>query len=112
MLFLLLIALPRVPAPAPRCSPIFINKIAEFFGLPHTNILILQLLFLLLVALPRVPAPAPRCSPIFIINKIAEFSNLMSDLNPYFPVPPCEYGGPLRALLAGVSLHANSWAQN
>jgi len=22
-------------------------------------------------------------------------------MNPYFPVPPCEYGGPLQAILAG-----------
>jgi hypothetical protein len=27
----------------------------------------------------------------------------MSDLNPYFPVPPCEHGGTVGALLKGVS---------
>merc|ERR1719481_1196923 len=27
--------------------------------------------------------------------------NLFSDMNPYFPMPPCEYGGPLAALKAG-----------
>jgi len=27
--------------------------------------------------------------------------SLISDLNPFFPVPPCEYGGPLQALRAG-----------
>ena len=47
------------------------------------------------------PAPVPRCSPFIIINKLAEFNNLMSDSNPYFPVPPCEYGGPLEALARG-----------
>ena len=47
------------------------------------------------------PAPVPRCSPLFIINKLAEFNNLMSDSNPYFPVPPCEYGNAMNALRAG-----------
>eukprot|EP00096_Caligus_rogercresseyi_P015117 TRINITY_DN7563_c0_g1_i1.p1 TRINITY_DN7563_c0_g1~~TRINITY_DN7563_c0_g1_i1.p1 ORF type:complete len:188 (-),score=17.85 TRINITY_DN7563_c0_g1_i1:100-663(-) len=51
--------------------------------------------------IPSAPAPVPRCSPFIIINKLAEFSNLVSDSNPYFPVPPCEYGGPIQALLAG-----------
>lgn len=58
-------------------------------------------LFLLLVSAPRVPAPVPRCSPFLIINKVVEFNSLMSDNNPYFPVPPCEYGGPLEAIKAG-----------
>ncbi len=58
---------------------------------------------LLMVAPPPVPAPVPRCSPFIFINKIAESSNLMSDLNPYFPVPPCEHGGTVGALLKGVS---------
>ena len=35
------------------------------------------------------PAPVPRCSPLIIINKLAESSNILSDSNPYFPVPPC-----------------------
>ena len=47
------------------------------------------------------PAPVPRCSPFFIINKLAEFNNLMSDSNPYFPMPPCEYGNTMNALRAG-----------
>ena len=46
-------------------------------------------------------APVPRCSPFIIINKIPESSNYKNDFNPYFPVPPCEYGGPLQALQAG-----------
>lgn len=54
----------------------------------------------LLLPLP-VPAPVPRCSPFIIINKLAEHSSIWSDSNPYFPVPPCEYGGPLEALAAG-----------
>jgi len=52
--------------------------------------------------LPRpVPAPVPRCSPFIFINKLAEWTNIWSDSNPYFPVPPCEYGGPLKALASG-----------
>jgi len=47
------------------------------------------------------PAPVPRCSPFIIINKLAEFNNLMSDSNPYFPMPPCEYGGWRQALARG-----------
>ena len=46
-------------------------------------------------------APVPRCSPFIIINKIPESSNFMNDFNPLFPVPECEYGGPLQAMLAG-----------
>ncbi|CAB4061001.1 unnamed protein product [Lepeophtheirus salmonis] len=46
-------------------------------------------------------APVPRCSPFIIINKLAEFSNVLSDSNPYFPVPPCEYGGPGNAIRYG-----------
>ena len=60
-----------------------------------------QVLFLLLVSVPRVPAPVPRCSPFIIINKVVEWNSIFSDSNPYFPVPPCEYGGPLQALAAG-----------
>ena len=48
-----------------------------------------------------VPAPVPRCSPLYLINKVVEATNWASDSNPYFPVPPCEYGGPLAALRAG-----------
>ena len=47
------------------------------------------------------PAPVPRCSPFIFINKLAEWTNVWSDSNPYFPVPPCEYGGPLEALARG-----------
>lgn len=46
-------------------------------------------------------APVPRCSPFFIINKWMEWNSWSSDMNPYFPVPPCEYGGPAQAVLAG-----------
>jgi len=53
---------------------------------------------ILLVYPLGVPAPVPRCSPFIIINKLAEFSSIWSDSNPYFPVPPCEYGNPLNAL--------------
>jgi len=48
-----------------------------------------------------VPAPVPRCSPFIVINKVVEWQSWSSDMNPFFPVPPCEYGGPLQALLAG-----------
>ena len=40
---------------------------------------------LLLLPTPT-PAPVPRCSPFVFINKLAEFSNIWSDSNPYFPV--------------------------
>ncbi|XP_040566679.1 uncharacterized protein [Lepeophtheirus salmonis] len=62
---------------------------------------IIYLCVIVSVLIPSVPAPVPRCSPFIIINKLAEFSNLVSDSNPYFPVPPCEYGGPLEAIRAG-----------
>ena len=55
---------------------------------------------LALLATPAL-APVPRCSPLIIINKVPDSTNLLSDLSPYFPVPPCEYGGPLAALRAG-----------
>jgi len=51
--------------------------------------------------IPGVPAPVPRCSPFIIINKVPESNSILSDGNPYFPVPPCEYGGPLEAIKAG-----------
>lgn len=63
----------------------------------HTSALII-----LFLCLPSpTPAPVPRCSPFVFINKLAEWSNIWSDSNPYFPVPPCEYGGPLEALAKG-----------
>jgi hypothetical protein len=46
-------------------------------------------------------APVPRCSPFLIINKMMEWSSATSDMNPYFPVPPCEYGGPFQAIMKG-----------
>ena len=55
-----------------------------------------------LICFPQpTPAPVPRCSPFLFINKWAEFNSFWSDSNPYFPLPPCEYGGPLEALAAG-----------
>jgi len=67
------------------------------------NGLISSLFPLLLVPLLPTPslAPVPRCGPLIIINKVPESLSLISDLNPFFPVPPCEYGGPLQALRAG-----------
>ena len=56
---------------------------------------------LLLISLTPIPAPVPRCSPFIIINKMVEWTSLWSDSNSYFPVGPCEYGGPFRALQAG-----------
>jgi len=58
-------------------------------------------LVLLLTWLPLVPAPVPRCSPFIIINKLVEWTSLWSDSNSYFPVGPCEYGGPIEALQQG-----------
>jgi len=55
----------------------------------------------LLTLIPLVPAPVPRCSPFIIINKLVEWTSLWSDSNSYFPVGPCEYGGPIRALQEG-----------
>jgi len=57
-------------------------------------------LILVLNLIPLVPAPVPRCSPLIIINKMVEWTSLWSDSNSYFPVGPCEYGGPLQALQA------------
>lgn len=57
--------------------------------------------FGLVVFIQPVPAPVPRCSPFIIINKVVEWQNWSSDMNPYFPVPPCEYGGPMQAIMAG-----------
>jgi hypothetical protein len=44
----------------------------------------------ILLNLTCVPAPVPRCSFFIGINKISEYSNILSDANPYFPVPPCK----------------------
>jgi len=55
----------------------------------------------LLISLPCIPAPVPRCSPFIIINKLVEWTSLWSDSNSYFPVGPCEYGGPFGALQEG-----------
>eukprot|EP00090_Calanus_glacialis_P030044 TRINITY_DN48292_c0_g1_i1.p1 TRINITY_DN48292_c0_g1~~TRINITY_DN48292_c0_g1_i1.p1 ORF type:complete len:163 (+),score=46.38 TRINITY_DN48292_c0_g1_i1:1-489(+) len=60
-----------------------------------------QLSLLFLLHLHQVFAPVPRCSPLFIINKVPESMSLTSDMNPYFPVAECEYGGPIQAILAG-----------
>jgi len=59
------------------------------------------LVVLVLCLATPVPAPVPRCSPLIIINKLVEFASIWSDNNSYFPVPPCEYGGPFKALEAG-----------
>ena len=56
---------------------------------------------LICLQVKTVLAPVPRCSPFIIINKVPESNSFSSDFNPYFPVPECEYGGPLQALLAG-----------
>jgi len=60
------------------------------------------IVLLVFLCLPSpAPAPVPRCSPFIFINKLAEWTNIWSDSNPYFPVPPCEYGGPVAALTKG-----------
>lgn len=46
-------------------------------------------------------APVPRCSPYLLINKLMEWNSWSSDMNPYFPVPPCEHGGPMQAIMKG-----------
>lgn len=56
---------------------------------------------ILVIFVQPTPAPVPRCSPWLIINKLVESNSWTSDSNPYFPVPPCEYGGPKEALNAG-----------
>ena len=65
--------------------------------MPNISAAVLVVLFLANVSF----APVPRCSPFIIINKIPESTSLGADFNPYFPVPECEYGGPLQAMLAG-----------
>jgi len=63
---------------------------------------LMSLTALVMILLPQpTPAPVPRCSPFIFINKWAESNNFWSDSNPYFPLPPCEYGGPLQALAKG-----------
>ena len=69
------------------------DKANNDYSLPST-----QTLSVLVVP---APAPVPRCSPFIFINKLAEWTNVWSDSNPYFPVPPCEHGGPLEALARG-----------
>ena len=59
---------------------------------------IISLLFFLMSC---VFAPVPRCSFFLFINKVPESNSLTSDMNPLFPVPPCEYGGPMQAIMAG-----------
>ena len=51
----------------------------------------LLILILIICNAQLVPAPVPRCSPLLFINKLPESSNLLSDANPYFPVPPCKF---------------------
>ena len=46
-------------------------------------------------------APMPPCSPFILMNKVVESTNLLSDIHPYYPIPPCPYSGPLEALLKG-----------
>ncbi|TRY80534.1 hypothetical protein TCAL_13141 [Tigriopus californicus] len=67
----------------------------------YLKYLFVTLIYLTVVLIQPVPAPVPRCSPLIIINKLAESSNVLSDSNPYFPVPPCEYGGWVEALQEG-----------
>ena len=43
----------------------------------------------------------PPCSPFILMNKMIESSNLLSDIHPYYPIPPCPHGGPLQALSKG-----------
>jgi len=58
---------------------------------------------LALAVSPPIPclAPMPPCSPFILMNKLIESSNLMSDIHPYYPIPPCPHGGPLEALAKG-----------
>ena len=77
-------------------SHIFTFFLADFQGIGFTmksfKSISHLLVLLILVVFPKlVPAPVPRCSPFIIINKLAEFSNILSDSNPYFPLPPCKY---------------------
>ena len=49
---------------------------------------------ILILLVSPAPAPVPRCSPFIFINKLAEWTNVWSDSNPYFPgndlCLPCE----------------------
>eukprot|EP00090_Calanus_glacialis_P046481 TRINITY_DN9155_c0_g1_i1.p1 TRINITY_DN9155_c0_g1~~TRINITY_DN9155_c0_g1_i1.p1 ORF type:complete len:168 (-),score=24.31 TRINITY_DN9155_c0_g1_i1:477-980(-) len=58
---------------------------------------------LALALVPPIPclAPMPPCSPFILMNKMIESSNLLSDIHPYYPIPPCPHGGPLQALSKG-----------
>jgi len=67
----------------------------------HRLTMLLPILVLVSCLVRPVPAPVPRCSPFIIINKLVEWTSLWSDSNAYFPVGPCEYGGPIQALQSG-----------
>jgi len=54
-----------------------------------------------LVHLTPCLAPMPPCSPFILMNKMIESTNLLSDIHPYYPIPPCPHGGPLQALSKG-----------
>jgi len=56
---------------------------------------------LALAVVPPCLSPMPPCSPFILMNKLVESSNLLSDLHPYYPIPPCPHGGPLEALAKG-----------
>ena len=75
-----------------------LNFETEFHQIPDptTYILYVEVVLVLSCLIQPVPAPVPRCSPWIIINKLVEWNSLWSDNNPYFPIRPCEYGGPLQ----------------
>ena len=60
-----------------------------------------RLIITIVFFIHSVFAPVPRCSFFLFVNKIPESNSLTSDMNPLFPVPPCEYGGPMQAIMAG-----------
>ena len=78
-----------------------LNHILKIKNAEDKLILKMFMQAIIVLMAPTVPAPVPRCSPFIFINKLAEWSNVWSDSNPYFPVPPCEYGGPVEALAKG-----------
>jgi len=55
----------------------------------------------LTITLPSCLAPMPPCSPFILMNKVVESTSLLSDIHPYYPIPPCPYSGPLEALSKG-----------
>jgi len=71
-------------------SIILQNILAAIFKLDFVLFQLWAVLVTILVNLTCVPAPVPRCSFFIIINKLSEYSNILSDANPYFPVPPCK----------------------